>query len=48
MQAEKISRDNIRTFVMKFYAKIIKDETVGPFFIANWVMTCKVSVGKRT
>ncbi|PHS31990.1 MAG: globin [Sulfurovum sp.] len=35
MQAEKISRDNIRTFVMKFYAKIIKDETVGPFFIAK-------------
>lgn len=35
MQAEKISRDNIRTFVMKFYTKIIKDEIVGPFFIAK-------------
>jgi len=35
MQAEKITRDNIRTFVMKFYAKLIKDETVGPFFIAK-------------
>ncbi|HIQ27009.1 MAG TPA: group III truncated hemoglobin [Sulfurovum sp.] len=35
MQAEKISRENIRTFVMKFYAKIIKDKTVGPFFVAK-------------
>ena len=33
MQTDQITRENIRKFVMKFYAKIIKDETVGPFFI---------------
>ncbi|HIP28852.1 MAG TPA: group III truncated hemoglobin [Sulfurovum sp.] len=33
MQADKITHENVRLFVMKFYAKIIKDETVGPFFI---------------
>lgn len=35
MQAEEITRENIRMLVMTFYAKIIKDETVGPFFIAK-------------
>ena len=35
MQQEKISRESIRTFVMMFYSKLIKDETVGPFFIAK-------------
>ena len=35
MQAEEITRENIRTLVRSFYAKIVKDETVGPFFIAK-------------
>jgi hemoglobin len=35
MQAEKITRENVRKFVMMFYGKIIKDDTVGPFFIAK-------------
>ena len=35
MQAEKITHENIRTLVMTFYAKIIKDDIVGPFFIAK-------------
>ena len=35
MQAQEITQENIRTLVMSFYAKIIKDETVGPFFIAK-------------
>ncbi|HIQ46549.1 MAG TPA: group III truncated hemoglobin [Sulfurovum sp.] len=35
MQEEKITRENIRKFVMQFYAKIIKDDIVGPFFIAK-------------
>ncbi|HEY9189340.1 MAG TPA: group III truncated hemoglobin [Sulfurovum sp.] len=35
MQATEITRENIRMLVMSFYAKIIKDETVGPFFIAK-------------
>ena len=35
MQAEKITKENIRTLVMSFYAKIINDEIVGPFFIAQ-------------
>jgi len=33
MQTDQITRENIRTFVMKFYAKVFNDETVGPFFI---------------
>ena len=33
MQTDQITRENIREFVMLFYAKVIKDETVGPFFI---------------
>ncbi|CAA6815498.1 MAG: Globin [uncultured Sulfurovum sp.] len=32
---EKITHENIRKFVMSFYAKIIKDDIVGPFFIAK-------------
>lgn len=35
MQAEKITQENIRTLVMKFYAKIINDDIVGAFFIAK-------------
>jgi len=35
MQAEKITRENVRTFVMMFYGKIIKDDIVSPFFIAK-------------
>lgn len=35
MQAEKITHENIRTLVMSFYAKIINDDIVGPFFIAK-------------
>lgn len=35
MQAEKITHENIRTLVMDFYAKLINDDIVGPFFIAK-------------
>ena len=35
MQEKEITRDNIRRLIQSFYAKIIKDETVGPFFIAK-------------
>ena len=35
MQAQEITQENIRTLVMSFYAKIIKDDIVGPFFIAK-------------
>ena len=35
MQAEKITHENIRTLVMSFYAKIINDDIVGPFFKAK-------------
>jgi len=35
MQAKEITRENIRTLVMSFYAKLIKDDIVGPFFIAK-------------
>jgi len=35
MQAEEITHENIRLFVMKFYTKVLKDDTVGPFFIAK-------------
>jgi len=34
-QANKITHENIRIFVMKFYTKIFKDDIVGPFFIAK-------------
>ena len=54
MQAQKITQENIRTLVMTFYAKIIKDDIVGPFFIAklgedmnneHWVTHLEVIVG---
>ncbi len=35
MQANEITHENIRSLVMSFYSKIIKDEIVGPFFIAK-------------
>jgi hemoglobin len=35
MQEEKITHENIRKFVMDFYAKLINDDIVGPFFIAK-------------
>ena len=35
MQAQEITQENIRTLVLSFYAKIIKDDIVGPFFIAK-------------
>lgn len=35
MQAQEITQENIRTLVMSFYTKIIKDDIVGPFFIAK-------------
>jgi hemoglobin len=35
MQAEKISNENIKKFVMKFYVKIFNDTIVGPFFISK-------------
>lgn len=35
MQAEEITRENIQTLITTFYAKIVKDEIVGPFFIAK-------------
>ena len=33
MISNEITRKNIETLVMSFYKKVIKDETVGPFFI---------------
>ncbi len=33
MQTDKITRENVRMFVMNFYVKIFKDDIVGPFFI---------------
>jgi len=54
MQAQEITQENIRTLVMTFYAKIIKDDIVGPFFIAklgedmnneHWVTHLEVIVG---
>ena len=35
MQANKITKENIGTMVNTFYIKILKDDTVGPFFIAK-------------
>ena len=35
MQENKITHENIRKFVMDFYAKLINDDIVGPFFIAK-------------
>ncbi len=54
MQAQEITQENIRTLVMSFYAKIIKDDIVGPFFIAklgddmsneHWVTHLETIVG---
>ena len=54
MQAKEISQENIRTLVMSFYARIIKDDIVGPFFIAklgddmsseHWVTHLETIVG---
>ena len=35
MQANEITKENIRTMVNTFYVKILKDDIVGPFFIAK-------------
>jgi len=35
VQEDKITNENIRRFVMNFYAKLINDDIVGPFFIAK-------------
>ena len=35
MQANQITKENIRTMVNTFYVKILKDDVVGPFFIAK-------------
>jgi len=33
MLADQITKDNIETMVMNFYARVLKDDIVGPFFI---------------
>ena len=33
--ATTVNREHIKTMVIKFYAKVLRDETVGPFFIAK-------------
>ncbi len=35
MQVNDITRENIETMVLSFYRKILKDDTVGPFFVAK-------------
>jgi len=30
-----VNREHIATMVVRFYSKVLKDETVGPFFIAK-------------
>ena len=35
MQEDKITKENINTLIMSFYAKILKDDLVGPIFIAK-------------
>jgi len=35
MLANEIRRENIETMVLSFYRKILKDDTVGPFFVAK-------------
>ncbi|MCF6244679.1 MAG: group III truncated hemoglobin [Sulfurovum sp.] len=54
MKEDKITRENVRLFVMQFYAKVFKDEIVGPFFIAelgedieseHWVEHLEILVG---
>ncbi len=54
MKAKEITQENIRTLMMSFYAKLIKDDIVGPFFIAklgddmsneHWVTHLETIVG---
>jgi len=54
MQAQEITKENIRILIMTFYAKIIKDDIVGPFFIAKlgddmsnerWVTHLEIIIG---
>lgn len=35
MLANEITRENIEVMVMNFYRRVLKDEIVGPFFIAK-------------
>jgi len=35
VKADVVNRENIRTMVMRFYVKILKDDIVGPFFVAK-------------
>ena len=35
MLQNKITKENLKTMVVKFYTIVLKDETVGPFFIEN-------------
>jgi len=35
MPANAITRENIETMVMNFYRRVLKNEIVGPFFIAK-------------
>jgi len=35
MLANEITKDNIEIMVMNFYRRVLKDEIVGPFFIAK-------------
>jgi hemoglobin len=35
MLENEITRENIEQMVMNFYRRVLKDETVGPFFIAK-------------
>ncbi len=35
MSANTITRENIETMVMNFYTRVMKDDIVGPFFVAK-------------
>lgn len=35
MLANKITKENIKTLVVNFYKEVLKDDIVGPFFIAK-------------
>ncbi len=35
MLANEITKENIETMVMNFYRRVLKDDIVGPFFIAK-------------
>jgi hemoglobin len=35
MSANEITRENIEMMVMNFYHRVLKDDIVGPFFIAK-------------